>query len=83
MMAWEIKPNTGSLFVNSKKTSDKSPNAVGDALIDGKEYRVSAWTRTSSNGNKYQSLSFTEKNEENKKDENQRAMQQNDDEIPF
>jgi len=60
-MAYETKNNSGSLFANDKKTSDKSPNAKGSAVIDGVEYWVAAWTKTSAKGVRYQSLSFTAK----------------------
>jgi hypothetical protein len=38
----EIKPETGSLFLNTDRQSDTSPAAAGKCLIDGKSYRVAA-----------------------------------------
>jgi hypothetical protein len=63
MMAYEMKPNTGSLFVNDRREKDTQPNARGSALIDGVEYWVSAWTNTTAAGDKYQSLKFQRKDE--------------------
>jgi hypothetical protein len=63
-MAYEIKPNTGSLFANDRRESDTHPNAKGSAVIDGKEYWVDAWTNTASNGKKYQSLKFKLKDQQ-------------------
>jgi len=60
-MAYEIRPETGSLFVNDKREKETHPNAKGSALIGGIEYWVSAWTKTTSDGRKWQSLSFTPK----------------------
>lgn len=60
-MAFQQKPNTGSIFKNDMKTTDTQPNAKGSALIGGKEYWVSSWTKTDKNGQKYQSLAFTVK----------------------
>lgn len=60
-MAYEQKDNSGALFVNDKRETDKHPNAKGSAMIGGVEYWVSAWTNTSSKGTKYQSLSFQPK----------------------
>lgn len=60
-MAYEQKDNSGSLFVNDRREKDSQPNAKGNALIDGVEYWVSAWTKTDRNGNKWQSLSFQPK----------------------
>jgi len=61
-MAFTHKPNTGSLFKNDKRETDKHPNAKGSALIDGVEYWVSAWTNDGNKG-KYQSLKFSRKDE--------------------
>ena len=57
-MAFEHRENSGSLFVNKKRDSEKHPNAVGSALIGGVKYRVSAWTKLDRNGQKWQSLAF-------------------------
>ncbi len=60
-MAYEVRPNTGSLFRNDKKETDTHPNAKGSALIDGVEYWVDAWTNEARDGSKYQSLKFKPK----------------------
>lgn len=86
-MAYEQKDNSGALFINDKREKDTHANAKGSALIDGVEYWVDAWTNTSQNGQKYQSLKFK------RKDAQQGGFQQQqpanndaselDDEIPF
>jgi hypothetical protein len=58
MSNYQPKDNTGSLFANENRQSDTHANAKGTALIDGKEYWVDAWTNTSANGKRYQSLKF-------------------------
>lgn len=63
-MAYEQRENSGSLFKNDKKTEGKHPNARGSALVGGVEYWVSAWTKKDKNGNPWQSLSFTKKEEQ-------------------
>ena len=60
-MAFEIKDNSGSLFKNDRKTEESHPQAKGSAKINGIEYWVSAWTKTTKEGVKWQSLSFTPK----------------------
>lgn len=60
-MAYEIKDNTGSLFINDKREKDTHPNFKGSAKIDGKEYWISAWSKTSSNGKEFTSISFQSK----------------------
>ena len=57
-MAFEHRENSGALFRNQKRDSEKHPNAVGSALIGGVKYRVSAWTKLDKNGQKWQSLAF-------------------------
>lgn len=87
-MAYQQKENTGALFINDKRETDKHPNAKGSALIDGVEYWVSAWTNRSEKGTVYQSLAFQKK--EPKTDqggvsfsEASIAVQPIEDEIPF
>jgi len=60
-MSFTPKEMTGSLWKNDDKTEDRHPNAKGTALIDGVEYWVSAWTKETQDGKKWQSLSFKRK----------------------
>lgn len=53
--------NSGVLFVNKDRDTDSKPNAKGSIDIEGKEYWLSAWTNTDKNGNKYQKLKATAK----------------------
>lgn len=59
-MAYEPKPNTGSLFVNDRKETDNHPDRQGTALIDGKEYYVNGWIKQGSKG-QWLSMSFKPK----------------------
>ncbi len=60
-MAYEIKENSGSLFVNDKREKDTQPTHKGDAKIDGKLYWVSAWYKETKSGQPMFSMSFKEK----------------------
>ena len=61
-MAYEKKPNTGSLFKNERKESDSHPDYKGTALIDGLgECWLDAWINTANNGSKYMSLKIKPK----------------------
>lgn len=60
---FETRDLTGTLWKNDRKTTDNHPNAKGDALIDGKWYWVSAWTKRKQDGTPFQSLSFTPKDD--------------------
>lgn len=48
----------GVLFRNDKK-AENHPDYRGNAQINGVEYPISAWVRTSAKGVKFMSLSFT------------------------
>lgn len=60
-MAYETKDNTGSLFRNNKRESDKHPEFNGSVRIDGHDMWVSAWVRETKTGQKYFSLAFKRK----------------------
>ena len=58
-MAYEMRPGSGSLFKNDKRTEEKHPNAKGKIMLPNGEVRwISAWTKTTSAGEKWQSLSL-------------------------
>jgi uncharacterized protein (DUF736 family) len=61
-MAYEMKPNTGSLFKNDRKETDTHPDYKGSALIDGLgECWLDAWINTAKDGSKYMSLKLKPK----------------------
>ena len=60
-MAYETKPNTGSLFRNDKKEADTHPDYKGSGLINGVDHWLDAWINTSTAGVKYMSLKFKPK----------------------
>lgn len=47
----------GALFVNKKKTTDKQPDRVGDAQLDGRKIRISGWLKKTKAGDTFLSLS--------------------------
>jgi uncharacterized protein (DUF736 family) len=63
-MAYEQKPNTGSLFKNDRKEAENHPDYKGTALIDGLgECWLDAWINTSNSGTKYMSLKIKPKDQ--------------------
>jgi hypothetical protein len=52
------KDNSGAAFPRDQKGNPKAPNYSGPVLVEGKEYQISIWEKTSKNGNDYLSLSF-------------------------
>lgn len=79
------KHNSGVLFPNRQKTSDKHPNLKGTALIEGVEYWVSGWVNKDKKQQKYISLKFQLKGEGKSKVQQKldKANKELDDNIPF
>lgn len=53
--------NRGVLFKNEDKQSDKHADYRGNINIDGKEFWLDAWIKTSKAGKKFMSLSVKPK----------------------
>jgi uncharacterized protein (DUF736 family) len=54
------KLNSGVIFKNAKKTSEKSPDYKGPVNVNGVEMEISLWFKESQKGTKYFSASFQE-----------------------
>lgn len=53
--------NRGALFSKSNKPSDTHPDYTGNLNVEGVDYWVSGWKKTSKAGDTYLSLSVTKK----------------------
>ncbi len=62
-MAFEPKDNSGSIFQNDRKDSDRHPDRSGQAMIGGVEYWVSGWLKKTKDGKPFLSLAFKPKGE--------------------
>lgn len=82
-MAYEQRDMSGSLFPNTRKTSDSHANVTGSGMIGGVEYWISAWTKTKQDGSKWMSLSFKEKNPTGASIKANAVVELDGDEIPF
>jgi hypothetical protein len=84
VMAYEQREMSGSLFRNEdKQEGDNRPNVKGTALIAGVEYEMAAWTKEGKKG-KFQSVSFTRKDDRKAVKSAAKPAQDDDDErIPF
>ncbi len=83
-MAFEIKPDSGSLFRNDRKETDSHPLYKGSALIGGVEYWLDAWLNESPNlGVKYMSLKFKPKEARQPVSAPTQAAELDDDFVPF
>lgn len=72
--------NSGALFKNDNKESEKHPDYRGSINVDGTEFWLSAWLKTSKQGTKFMSLSVSPKDGKPAK-----GKRQDDDggDIPF
>jgi uncharacterized protein (DUF736 family) len=84
-MAYEMKPNTGSLFKNDRKEADSHPDYKGTALIDGLgECWLDAWINTAKDGSKYMSLKLKPKQASSGRGESKQPYAEElDDDPPF
>lgn len=53
------KDNSGALFREADKKSEKHPDYKGNCMVNGELMYIAAWINESQNGKKYMSLSFT------------------------
>lgn len=76
-MAFQQKPNTGSLFRNDRKQGH-GPDYKGSLNVGGTDLWIAGWMKESKGGKKYMSLAVTPK------DGTVVAKKQDEDsEIPF
>lgn len=84
-MGYEQRDNSGSLFINEKKTDPKSnlPDRKGKAMINGQMFWVSGWLKEGKNG-KYMSLSFSPEGDTNGNRQQQSKPKPTEDkDVPF
>ena len=53
--------DSGALFKNDKKETEKHPDYRGSINVGGTDYWLSAWIKTAKTGGKYMSLAVTAK----------------------
>lgn len=70
--------NSGALFKNTEKKTDKHPDYRGSINVGGTDYWLSAWIKKSKDGKTYMSLAVSDKQGGGKKRE-----QDEDSDIPF
>lgn len=74
-MAYEQRDNTGTLFVNNRKSKDTHPDYNGTLIVNGVEFWINGWKKTSKRGETFLSLSV--------KPKEQPQAQQPQDDIQF
>lgn len=88
-MSYEQRDNSGSLFKNDRKESDRHPDYQGTATIDGKQFYMSAWLKEGRNG-KWMSFAFKPKLMSDRgspptggRNDPRPSQQDPDDDLPF
>lgn len=84
-MAFEQKPNTGTLFINDRKTTENHPDRAGTINVGGTEYWLNGWIKTDKKGRQYLSLAVKAKQAASAKPEAKAEVPEDfqDDDIPF
>lgn len=59
-MAYELKEMQGSLFKNSKKTTELQPDYTGKIKVNGVELQLSAWVAKTKAGETYLNIKAKE-----------------------
>ena len=82
--------NSGALFKNDKEGNESRPDYKGSINVDGVDFWISSWLKTSKKGVKYMSLSVQPKEEVHAQGMQQAqqaipadAQDQFNDDIPF
>jgi uncharacterized protein (DUF736 family) len=76
--------NSGALFKNDDKQSEKHPDYRGQINVNGEEFWLSAWVKTSKKGQKFMSLSVQPKESRaSSQREREQVREDLDDDLPF
>lgn len=88
MADFEHNDDSGSFFVNERKTKTNHPDRTGSCKIGGVNYRISGWIKPGKNGKKdWLSMAFTKMEEDTSTPATRRepanGYDQIDDDVPF
>jgi uncharacterized protein (DUF736 family) len=74
--------NRGSLFKNDKKEAETHPDYKGQINVNGEEFWINAWLKTSKQGTKFMSLSVSPKDRQ-VNEPTRRNTPEPDSDVPF
>lgn len=75
--------NSGVLFKNRDKETDKHPDYTGKLNVNGTELRIAAWIRESKSGQKFMSLKVSEPTTKAASKPETRGFDDIVDDVPF
>ena len=78
----ENRDNTGVLFKNDRKDSEKQPDYKGSLIVNGQDYWLSAWIKEGKS-RKFMGLALSPKEPQEKPSERSKSTGFDDEEIPF
>ena len=82
-MERQARDNSGVLFKNDKKESEKHPDYKGSMIVNGEDYWLSAWIKEGKNG-KFMGLALSPKDDQPPAKSTPRPSKSiDDDQIPF
>jgi hypothetical protein len=80
VMAYD-NTNSGAIFVNDRKESEKHPDRSGSLNVEGVDYWINGWLKKDRNGKPYMSLSVNRKDEKKAADPDPNFDPEED--VPF
>ncbi len=82
-MAEYSNTNSGALFKNDRKETEKHPDYRGSLNVEGTEYWMSAWLKVSKKGDKYMSIAVSAKDQNRAPNPQTAQADDFDDPLPF
>lgn len=75
--------NRGSLFKNDKKEAETHPDYKGQINVNGEEFWINAWLKTSKQGTKFMSLSVSPKDRQSSEPTRKSIPVDDSSDVPF
>jgi hypothetical protein len=83
MSTYEQKDNSGAIFKNPNRKTDRHPDLTGSLRVNGQDYWISAWTKQSQKGEKYLSIAVNPKLAKAEEEKPAAVDADLDDKLPF